>query len=110
MAQILKTNANTAKKYANTAKQEKVKVKSIDINSLLVDFLSEILAKSQIDKRVYKVKSLKLKVSKEGVNLRAEIVGFPIKRFEEDIKAVTYEDLNIKKIAHVYQTDLVFDI
>ncbi len=103
----------------------KIKIKSPDINSLLVDFLSEILAKSQINKQVYKVESLKLKGENE---IEAELAGFTTERFDEDIKAVTYEDLNIHqqptpssraKLATgqatnnqqpIWQTDLVFDI
>lgn len=107
MAQILKTNANYAKKYANTTKQEKINVKSIDINSLLVDFLSEILAKSQINKCVYHVSSFKIHNS----SLEAKLVSFPVERFDEDIKAVTYYGVDIKKNPQgFWQTDLVFDI
>jgi SHS2 domain-containing protein len=82
----------------------------LDINSLLVDFLSEILAKSQINKAVYLVSSIKYQVSEKKANLEAELVAFPRERFREDIKAVTYEDLDIKKINDIYRTDLVFDI
>ena len=78
----------------------------MDINSLLVDFLSEILAKSQINKKIYLVK--KLKIDEDKIILKAEIAGYSVDRFDEDIKAVTYEDLNIKKISGKLQTDLCF--
>lgn len=84
----------------------KIKVESIDINSLLVDFLSEILAKSQINKCIYLISKIKIQKFK----LEAELVSHSIERFDEDIKAVTYEDLDIKKIDNLWQTDLVFDI
>ena len=99
---------------------EPLNIKSIDINSLLVDFLSEILAKSQINKRVYKV--IKLKVYKEKRFLEAGILGIPIERFDEDIKAVTYQDVDIQQTEQIakrkgqsvktklWQTDLVLDI
>lgn len=90
---------------------EKMNIKSMDINTLLVDFLSEILAKSQINKQVYKVKSLKMKVSKKAANLEAELIGYIIKRFDEDIKAITYYGVDIKKNpSGIWQTDLVLDI
>lgn len=87
-------------------KREKIKIKSVDVNSLLVDFLSEILAKSQINKCIYYVSSFKLQDS----SLEAEIMGMPVERFDEDIKAVTYQDVDIKLKDKVWQTDLVFDI
>lgn len=89
-------------------KSSKLKAKSVDINSLLVDFLSEILAKSQINKCVYLVSDIKIDVS--NFILHASCVGFPIDHFDEDVKAVTYQDLNIQKIDGVWQMILVFDI
>ena len=81
-----------------------------------MDFLSEILAKSQINKCVYRIAKLKIVSLREipcrGKNLRleAELTGFPVDRFDEDIKAVTYEDLDIKQIDKFWQTIIVFDI
>ncbi|MEK7635874.1 MAG: archease [Patescibacteria group bacterium] len=93
-------------------KIKKLEIKSTDVNSLLVDFLSEILAISQINKKIYLVK--KLKIDKDKIKLEAEIAGYPVTRFDEDIKAVTYQDVNIRQIANgkkrIWQTDLVFDI
>jgi SHS2 domain-containing protein len=105
MAQTL--SLATKFEIKNQISKIKIKVKSIDINSLLVDFLSEILAKSQINKAVYLVSSIKYG---EKAKLEAELISFPIERFDEDIKAVTYEDLDIKQSDDVWQTDLVFDI
>ncbi len=96
-------------------KREKIEVRSIDVNALLVDFLSEILAKSQINKCVYKVSNLTLHDS----CLEAELVVYPIDSFDEDIKAVTYQDVDIQlksttnsqqSTVKVWQTNLVFDI
>jgi SHS2 domain-containing protein len=42
--------------------------------------------------------------------LEGEITGTPVKRFDEDIKAITYEDLDIEKIKGVWRTDLVLDV
>jgi SHS2 domain-containing protein len=109
MARILSRRGGTKSelKVKNSkCKIELLKIESLDINSLLVDFLSEILARSQINKCVYYVSSSKIQDSR----LEAELVALPRERFKEDIKAVTYEDLDIKKINDTYQTDLVFDI
>jgi len=94
---------------------EPLKIESVDLNSLLVDFLSEILAKSQINKCVYLVSKIKItqlpnySITKSP-SLEAEFIGYPVEHFDEDIKAVTYEDLNIQKINGIWQTILVFDI
>lgn len=119
MAYIQKKNITLALRSQmqcnKNLKKEMIKIDSVDINLLLVDFLSEILAKSQINKRVYKV--IKLKVYKEKSQLEGKIIGAPVDRFDEDIKAVTYQDVDIKlkaksqKLkAKLWQTDLVFDI
>ncbi len=86
--------------------KEKVEIKSADINSLLVDFLSEILAQGQINKCVYQVSSLKF----QDLLLEAELISYPVDRFDEDIKAVTYEDLDIKQVDGIWQTIIIFDI
>ncbi len=89
---------------------EPLKIESIDINSLLVDFLSEILAKSQINKSTYLVSNVNCQMSDVKAELKATLIGYPVDHFDEDIKAVTYQDLNIQKINGIWQTVLVFDI
>lgn len=110
MAEIL-TKESKIKNYESEAK-EKIQIQSVDLNSLMVDFLNEILAKSQINKAVYNVKQIK--ISPEPVEglpyLEAKLIGYPIEKFNEDIKAVTYEDLDIKKVDDYWQTMIVFDI
>jgi len=100
------TLATSDKRQAQKTEKENLKIQSVDTNSLLVDFLSEILAKSQINKCVYCVSKLKTQNSK----LEAKLLGFSVDHFDEDIKAVTYQDLNIQKIDDTWQTVLVFDI
>ncbi len=101
-------SATRDKRQAKKTEREIVKIQSIDINSLLVDFLSEILAHSQINKCVYIVSDIKIDAS--SLMLHASCIGYPVDHFDEDIKAVTYQDLNIQKINNIWQTILVFDI
>lgn len=103
------------KRQAEKTEKEIIKIQSVDINSILVDFLSEILAKSQINKAVYLVSDIKISCQSSvvGCQLEAQSFGFSVERFNEDIKAVTYQDLNIKQInppAGGWQTKIVFDI
>lgn len=88
-----------------------IEIDSIDMNSLLVDFLSEVLAHGQIEKVIF------TKISfKEFTNnhLRWKLSWFRQDSFDEDIKAVTYQDLDIKEIEskgeRYFSTKLVFDI
>ncbi len=104
MAKILKKTAKEKKPI-----KTKINIQSPDINSLLVDFLSEVLYQSQINHVIYG----EVKFSKFSDNeLETEIFGFKIDEFDEDIKAVTYHELNIKKSPanDFFETIVIFDI
>lgn len=105
LADIL-TNNKKSLLSSMKAVTEMISLQSSNINTLLVDFLNEILAKSQINKRVYKVESLKLKDNE----MEAKISGTPVEKFEEDIKAVTYHEVDIKKEGETWEANLVLDI
>jgi SHS2 domain-containing protein len=105
------TLATSNKRQAKKTEKEILKIQSADINSLLVDFLSEILAKSQINKCIYLVPKIRVSiVNSQKSKVVADLVGYPVDHFDEDIKAITYQDLNIQKIDGIWQTILVFDI
>jgi len=88
--------------------KRKVKIKSIDLASLLVDFLNEALYLSQVNKEAYFV----LKISKlTDKELAGEIVGSKAERFGEDIKAVTYHNLDVhQREDDLWEVTIVFDI
>ena len=87
--------------------KSKIKIKSADLSSLLVDFLSEVLYQTQVNKEIYyKVKFDKL----SDTELEAELFGKKVKRFGLEIKGVTYHNLEIKKIKNHWQAIIVFDI
>ena len=75
-----------------------------------MDFLNEVLAKSHINKAVYLASGIKYQKLKSRTCLKAELIGYPVEHFDEDIKAVTYEDLNVKLEGEIWQTSLVLDI
>jgi len=71
-----------------------IKVKSVDLNALLVDFLSEVLYRIQANKEVYN----NVKFSKfNDKELEGELIGNKVESFGEDIKAVTYHGLKIEQ-------------
>ena len=85
-----------------------IKTRSRDKTALLVDFLSEVLTLSQINKETYSGIIFKKLTEKEA---EAELKGIPVLEFEEDIKAVTYHEADVKKNAQdMWATNIVFDI
>lgn len=85
-----------------------IKVKSANLETLLVDFLSEILYLIQVNKEVYdEIKFLKF----SDAEIKTEISGKTVESFGEDIKGVTYHDLEIKKNQlGIWQATVLFDI
>ena len=85
-----------------------IKIVSLDLPALLVDFLSEALYLSQTNKEVY----LDAKFKKFSDNrLEGELFGQKVKSFNEDIKAVTHHDLNIcQRTGDIWEATILFDI
>jgi len=88
--------------------EQGVEVQSHDLESLLVDFLSQALYLSDVYNEAY----LDADIYELNNNrIRATIKGVPITGFDNvEIKSVTYHDLRIQQIDGVWQTDIVFDI
>jgi len=103
MSEILKSEI----KDKNQIIKNRIQVNSINLDNLLVDFLSEVLYLTQINKRIYNdIKFFKF--SDKG--LEGELSGYEIESFGEDIKAVTYHGLKIEKQNNQYQATILFDI
>ncbi len=85
-----------------------IKVSSIDINSLLVDFLSEVLYKSEINKAVF----FKAKIKKfTNSEIEAELIGREVHKFDRKIKTVSYKEVSILRgEGNLWQTEITFDI
>ncbi len=88
---------------------QKIKIQTADINSLLAEFLSAVIAQTDIHSAVFTQVSFK----KFGENfLEGEITGVKVSDFAKDIKAVSYTEVDIKRspTSGRYETILVFDI
>lgn len=86
---------------------EIVEIKSMDKESLLVDWLNEILSRSDLNKKVY----FDFKIEQLAENyLKAEIGGRKVEQKEIDIKAATYHNLKIIKEKGIWQAEIIFDI
>ncbi len=86
---------------------EQLEIKSTDLNSLLVDWLNEILSRSDLNQKVYNNFQIE-ELSKN--RLKAKIAGRKIDRKRLEIKAATYHQLEIKETNNQWQAIIVFDI
>jgi len=88
--------------------RREIKIKSLDLSTLLVDFLSEALYLSQVNKEVYFDAKFKKFSDRE---IEGELFGQKIERFDEDIKAATYHGLNIhRREGKTWEATVLFDI
>lgn len=86
---------------------ENIEIKSFDQFSLLVDFLNEVLALSEIKK----VGFYKLEIKNLTANfLKGELEGGEVVQFEQEVKAITYHQGEIKKRDNYYLVDIILDV
>jgi len=106
MSQILKKDF--FRKASRCPLNLKVSVSSVDQTTLLIDFLSEILTLSQEHHAIFgKVYFLKF----SQTSLLAKICGAKVDQFDNDIKAVTYHQAEVKKNPKgEWETTVIFDI
>jgi SHS2 domain-containing protein len=85
-----------------------ISIEAADIESLMVDFLSEALYLSDVHNEAY----LDVIIHEyTDTYINATLCGVRVTGFEVvEIKAVTYHELEIKKHNDVWQADIVFDI
>ena len=103
MTECLKPELKEGKKVTH-----KIEIKSSDLSSLLVDFLSEVLYLTQVKKRAYFKAKFKKFSDKE---IEVELIGQKVERFNEDIKAVTYHDLEIQQRKDgIWEATVLFDV
>jgi SHS2 domain-containing protein len=84
----------------------KIKIKSRDLESLLVDWLSEILYLSDANNRAYVEYNI-IKIDEKRIE--AEVGSCPAEA-KEDIKAVTYNELKVEKNNKGWVAEVVFDV
>jgi len=97
-------------KYESEGREIKreIKVSSLDLPSLLVDFLSKGLYLCEVNKEVYHQIQFKNFTEKK---LEGTLIGKKLKRMGVHIKAVTYHDLDIhQKKDKTWEVTVLFDI
>jgi len=83
-----------------------VNINEIDLECLLVKFLSFLLEEIQKNAVVYDIQNILFAKNSLSATLR----GFPIILVQRDIKAVTFHNLEVIYEKGTYQATLVFDI
>ena len=87
-------------------KTETITIEATDVQSLLVDWLSELLYLSDENDRAY----VSYEVTECAQNKITATVGSTPAEAQDDIKAVTYHELSIDKIDDHWEAVIVFDI
>jgi SHS2 domain-containing protein len=102
-------------KLTKTKIEKEIKIESNNEVNLLIDFLSEILAETYIEKAIF-IKFLPqinpdFHADKRGLySLSGKIIGYEFTSLSKDIKAITYHQANLQKINHQYIFEFIIDI
>jgi SHS2 domain-containing protein len=86
--------------------KREISIDSVDLQSLLVDFLNELLYLSDTNDEIYNQFELNFK----DFELKAMVRGYKVEKIKLDIKAVTYNDLIIQEKNDQWIAEVVFDI
>ncbi|MDD1696423.1 MAG: archease [Methanoregula sp.] len=94
----------------NGGVKREIRVTSPDNESLLADFLSEVLFVSEVEGLVFS----DARVSIQGLHLRAELDGEPFDPVRHsggsEVKGISYSGLSITHDANGYMLDIIFDV
>ena len=107
VASYMKPDAAVLSKNRRQEKED-IMIETVDLNSLLVDFLSGVIARA--DSRGVVFTNVVFK--KFGENfLSGELAGAATDRFENEIRAVSYSDVDIRKNPQtgLYEAALVLE-
>jgi SHS2 domain-containing protein len=96
---------------APESRQLEIEIESADTESLLIDWLNELLYRSEEEGVVFKRFSIhELDPGSERARLVATAWGGAPARLDKTIKAATFSSLNIEHDAAGYRADIVFDV
>jgi len=86
--------------------QRRIAMEAPDRETLLVDFLSELLFLAEEDGLAFD----QLEIELNGTKLVAQLSGGPVAAIRKEIKAVTYHGMSIKQAGGEYSVEVVFDV
>ncbi|HET6580503.1 MAG TPA: archease [Methanoregula sp.] len=87
-----------------------IRIESTDTESLLADFLSEVLFVSEVEGLVFSEAGIRI----NGLSLVAELDGEPFDPARHsggtEVKGISYSGLDILHDANGYMLDIIFDV
>ena len=90
--------------------RREIRIESPDNESLLADFLSEVLFLSEVEGLVF----LSARISINGSRLTAELTGEPFDPVRHsggsEVKGISYSGLLVTHDANGYMLDIIFDV
>ena len=101
-------------KKVEEKQKKKIKLKADNVESLLYDFLSEILYIKDTDSFLFKKSKIKINEKNKKYSLEAELSGEEINRkkhdLRNDIKAITLHMFKVEKTKKRYRSTIVVDV
>jgi SHS2 domain-containing protein len=85
--------------------KKELNISEIDSETLLVSFLNELLF--LLENGIF---FNEFNLEFQAGELKGTLRGFPVISIEREIKAVTFNNLQIKKTNEIFSTQIVFDI
>jgi SHS2 domain-containing protein len=90
--------------------KREIVVTSDDTESLLLEFLSEVLFVSEVEGIVFSAAQVRI----NGSNLHADMEGEPFNKDRHaqgtEVKGISYSGLSIRQDANGYMVDILFDV
>ena len=89
---------------------KKIKVKGKDLESLLYNFLEELVV--LLDTRDFFLSKSKIKIDEKKFTLEATLYGDNAKNYETnlEVKAITYNEMFVRKIKNIWTCQVVLDV
>ena len=91
--------------------KKKIKVNGKDLENLLYNFLEELIFLLD-SKNFFLAKINKIKINEKKLTAEAEISGDNVEEYETklDVKAITYNEMFVKKIGKDWVAQVVLDV
>ncbi len=87
--------------------EEKIKITAGEESALLIDFLNEIISRTQINRAVYpEIEILELCENRAEIKLK----GARVDDFRKDVKAATYHGVKIERRNGKLIAEILFDV
>ncbi len=91
----------------DVGQERQIEIQAIDRESLLVDWLHELLLALELEQLAFREMDLEIT---DGRKLVGTLRAVPIVSMEKPVKAVTYNELHIQESPEGLETIIVFDV